>query len=121
MLKLKHLILVLTGIMLLAWLTGCTPSTGTTTGSDTTSTLTMIGFLVVLFVIFYFLMIRPQRKRQQEQQKMLQALKKGDRIVTIGGIYGEVQSVDENNVVIKVENGTLRIARNAVATRTNDK
>jgi preprotein translocase subunit YajC len=76
----------------------------------------MIGFLVVMFVVFYFLIIRPQRKRQQDQQATLAALKPGDRIITIGGIYGEIESMTDENLVIKVESGnTLRIARQAVA------
>ncbi len=84
--------------------------------TDTSSTLIMIGFLVVMFVVFYFLIIRPQRKRQQDQQATLAALKPGDRIITIGGIYGEIESMTDENLVIKVESGnTLRIARQAVA------
>ena len=83
---------------------------------DTTSTLVMLGFLVFMFVVFYFLIIRPQRKRQQEQQAILSALKPGDRIITIGGIYGQIESMTDESLVIKVESGiTLRIARQAVA------
>ena len=80
------------------------------------STLIMLGFLVFMFVVFYFLIIRPQRKRQQDQQAILAALKPGDRIITIGGIYGQIESMNEENLVIKVESGTsIRIARQAVA------
>ena len=83
---------------------------------DTTSTLIMLGFLAFMFVVFYFLIIRPQRKRQQDQQATLAALKPGDRIITIGGIYGQIESMNEENLVIKVESGTsIRIARQAVA------
>ena len=83
---------------------------------DSSSTLIMLGFLVFMFVVFYFLIIRPQRKRQQDQQAILAALKPGDRIITIGGIYGQIESINEDNMVIKVESGTnLRIARQAVA------
>lgn len=79
------------------------------------STLIMLGFLVLMFVIFYFLIIRPQRKRQQDQQAILAALQPGDRIVTIGGIFGQIESLTDDSLVIKVETGTLRIARQAVA------
>ena len=83
---------------------------------DTTSTLVMLGFLVFMFVVFYFLIIRPQRKRQQDQQAILAALKPGDRIITIGGIYGQIDTITDENIVIKVESGNvLRIARQAVA------
>ena len=83
---------------------------------DTSSTLVMLGFLVFMFAVFYFLIIRPQRKRQQDQQAILAALKPGDRIITIGGIYGEIESMNDESLVIKVESGSvLRIARQAVA------
>jgi preprotein translocase subunit YajC len=83
---------------------------------DTTSTLIMLGFLVFMFVIFYFLIIRPQRRRQQNQQAILASLKPGDKIITIGGIYGQIDSMTNENLVIKVESGNmLRIARQAVA------
>ena len=84
--------------------------------ADTTSTLIMLGFLVFMFVIFYFLIIRPQRRRQQNQQAILASLKPGDKIITIGGIYGQIDSMTDENLVIKVESGNmLRIARQAVA------
>ena len=77
---------------------------------------TMIIFLVLIFAMFYFLMIRPQRKRQKEQQQMIEELKRGDRVVTAGGIYGVIESVSEDSVVIKVESGaTMRVAKGSVA------
>jgi preprotein translocase subunit YajC len=82
---------------------------------DNNNTLIMVGFLVLMFAVFYFLMIRPQRKRQQEQQAMLKALQPGDRIVTIGGILGQIESMTDDSMIIKVETGTLRIMRQAVA------
>jgi len=86
--------------------------------TDSSSTWIMLGFLVLMFALFYFLIIRPQRKRQQEHEATISALKPGDRIITIGGIYGQIESQDENSFVIRVESGTLlRIARNAVAYR----
>ncbi|MCM8774968.1 MAG: preprotein translocase subunit YajC [Candidatus Omnitrophica bacterium] len=63
--------------------------------------------LILMFVIFYFLLIRPQQKRQQDTQKMIQNLKKGDRIITSGGILGEITSIQEDYVVIKVGNNDL--------------
>lgn len=93
--------------------TATTGSTSTT--SSTTSTLYLIGFLVIIFALFYFVMIRPQRKRQKDQQKMIEAMQKGDRVVTAGGIFGVIDSVREDSVVIKVESGTLlRVAKGSI-------
>ena len=75
----------------------------------------MIVFVVLIFGVFYFLMIRPQRKRQKEHQQLLEELQRGDRVVTAGGIYGVVESISEDSVVLKVESGTtIRVARNSV-------
>jgi preprotein translocase subunit YajC len=76
--------------------------------------------LVVIIGIFYFLILRPQNKKQKETKKMLSALKKGDRVVSIGGIHGVIQSVKENTVIVKVdENVKLEFNRGAIATVTN--
>ena len=77
---------------------------------------TIIIFLVLIFAIFYFLMIRPQRKKQKEQQELMQSLQKGDRVITVGGIYGQIESLSEDSAVLKVESGaTIRVARGSVA------
>lgn len=77
---------------------------------------TMIIFLVALFAIMYFLMIRPQRKKQKEHQQLMEELRRGDRVITAGGIYGVVESTSEDSIVIKVESGTtIRVARSSVA------
>ena len=90
-------------------------------GTDTSSTLILIGFLVLMFIAFYFLIIRPQRKRQQDQANMAAAIQVGDRIITWSGIYGEVVSADADTIVIKVESGaTIRMARMAVAQKQSD-
>lgn len=65
---------------------------------------------VFIFVIFYFMLIRPQQKRQEETQKMIQAIKKGDRVVTAGGIIGDVTSIQNDYVVLKVgDNDTTKM------------
>jgi preprotein translocase subunit YajC len=75
---------------------------------------TIITFGLVI-LIFYFLIIRPQNKKQKETQKMLAALKKGDRVSSIGGIRGTVTSVRENSVVVKVDDNTkLEFNKNAI-------
>jgi len=72
--------------------------------------------LVAIIAIFYFLILRPQKKRQQESQKMLSALRKGDRVVTIGGIHGVIQSVRESTVIVRVdENVKLEFNRAAIS------
>jgi preprotein translocase subunit YajC len=72
--------------------------------------------LVAIVAIFYFLILRPQNKKQKDTQKMLAAVKKGDRVVTIGGIHGVIQSVRESTVIIKVdENVKLEFNRAAIS------
>jgi preprotein translocase subunit YajC len=91
------------------------PAEGQSSESSTTSTLYMVGFLVVIFALFYFVMIRPQRKRQKEQQEAVSSLQKGDRVITAGGIFGVIDSVREDSFIIKLEGGTLiRIAKGSV-------
>ncbi|MCH6266729.1 MULTISPECIES: preprotein translocase subunit YajC [Neobacillus] len=71
--------------------------------------------LILMFVLFYFLLIRPQQKRQKAVQNMQSELKKGDKIVTIGGLHGFVDSIDENKVVIKCGDGSrLTYDRSAI-------
>ena len=73
--------------------------------------------LIVIFVIFYFMLIRPQSKRQKEHEKMVNALKKDDRVITTGGLYATVISVKENIVEAKIaENVKVQILKSAVAT-----
>ena len=77
--------------------------------------MTFLPFVAII-AIFYFLIIRPQNKKQKETQKMLAALKKGDKVVTIGGIHGTIQSVKEQSVVIKVDDNTkIEFNRSAIS------
>ena len=78
----------------------------------------MIIFLLLIFGIFYFLMIRPQRKKQKEHQKLVEELRKGDRVITAGGIYGVIESLSEDSVIMKVESGaTMRVARRSIVSK----
>ena len=75
--------------------------------------------MVVLFAIMYFLMIRPQQKKQKDQQNMLKNIKKGDKIVTIGGIIGTVgvSKEGEDTIMVKIaENTVVELRKSAVAT-----
>ena len=87
----------------------------------TSDTITLVGFMVLMFILFYFLIIRPQQKRQKTQQQMLSALKRGDRVITIGGIYGTIEALDEKSLVIKTESGALlRLVRGGVAMKQEE-
>ena len=71
--------------------------------------------LLLMFVIFYFLLIRPQQQRQKNVQQMQSALKKGDKVVTIGGMHGLVDAIDESQVVVRSTDGSkLTFDRNAI-------
>ncbi|OGS21293.1 MAG: preprotein translocase subunit YajC [Elusimicrobia bacterium RIFOXYA2_FULL_39_19] len=71
---------------------------------------------VVIFFIFYFLLIRPQQKKDKEHKKLLNALKKGDNVVTSGGIYGSIISVKPDVVEMKIdENTKIQILKSAIA------
>jgi len=71
--------------------------------------------LALIFVVMWFFMIRPQRKQQKELQNFRDSLKKGDKVVTIGGIYGTVCEIKENNVLIEVDNNVkIRVSKNAL-------
>lgn len=78
------------------------------------STLLMFALIIG---IFYFLILRPQQKRQKERQKLLEALKKGDRVVTSGGLHGTIAGIDEKTVLLQVgDNIKMKFERSAVAT-----
>lgn len=91
----------------------------------TSSTGQMVSTLVtfgLVFVVFYFLIIRPQNKKQKEAKKMIEAVKKGDKIVTIGGIHGTVHSVKEFTVVVKVDDDCkIEFSKSAISTVSSTK
>lgn len=71
--------------------------------------------LGLIFVVMYFFMIRPQKKQQKELQKFRDAIKKGDKVVTIGGIYGTVSEVKDNTVLMEVDNSVkIRVSKQAL-------
>ena len=71
--------------------------------------------LALIFVVMWFFMIRPQRKQQKELQNFRDALKKGDKVVTIGGIYGTVAEIKEDSVLIEVDNNVkIRVSKQAL-------
>ncbi len=106
--------LVVLSLLTLVSIGGCVPAGGPTDGGGT-GWQTII--LVVLMIgIFYFLLIRPQRKRQKQHQELMQELRNGDRVITTGGIYGRIESLSEDSVILKIESGsTIRVARGSIA------
>ncbi len=81
------------------------------------------GFLpiIILFAIFYFLLIRPQQKKAKEQKEMISNLKKGTRIVTSGGIYGTIVSIDDTTIGLEIaEKVKIKISRGNVAASISD-
>jgi len=79
-----------------------------------------IFLILLMFVLFYFLLIRPQQKRQKERDSMLAALKKGDRVVTIGGLHGTIVDLDDKTVVLRTGDTRLTFERTAISTILRD-
>ena len=79
------------------------------------SMMSSLLMIVMLFVVMYFFMIRPQRKQQKELDNFRNALAKGQKVVTAGGIYGVVKEVNERDILMEVDgNVTLRVDKNMV-------
>ena len=79
------------------------------------SSWSMWIMLALIFVVMWFFMIRPQRKQQKELQNFRDSLKKGDKVVTIGGIYGTVTEIKEDSVLIEVDsNVKIRVSKQAL-------
>ena len=94
-----------------------TPADGTaTTASAGVEMLGMLLPLVLMFVVFYFFLIRPQKKKDKKVKDMLAALKPGDRICTIGGIYGTIKSIKDDTIELSVgrEDTKMIVARWAI-------
>ncbi len=77
--------------------------------------------LALIFVVMWFFMIRPQRKQQKELENFRNALQKGDKVVTIGGIFGTVVEIKEDSVLIEVDNGVkIRVSKQALVKDFSD-
>ncbi len=86
------------------------------TGGGESSLLSMLP-LVLMFVVLYFVMIRPQMKRQKEHRAMIEALAKGDEVVTSGGLLGKVTKMGESFLTLEVASGVeLQVQRSSVVT-----
>lgn len=79
------------------------------------SLVSLVPF-VLIFVIFYFLLILPQQKRQKQQKKLLEALKKGDKIITASGIWGTISNLGKDTVTLQIADNTkIKIQREQIA------
>ena len=88
-------------------------------GQGIEGTLILFGGIAI---IFYFFMIRPQQKKQKEQKKFLGEIKKGDNIVTIGGVHGRISEMDDETVTIDVEKGAkIKFERSAISLEASKK
>ncbi|HUJ13709.1 MAG TPA: preprotein translocase subunit YajC [Thermoanaerobaculia bacterium] len=84
-------------------------------GNSTAAFLVQVLPIAAIFLVFYFLVIAPANKQKRKTQEMLNSLKKGDRVVTSGGIYGTVQGVEPDVVYLKIaDNVRVKVARSAV-------
>jgi preprotein translocase subunit YajC len=88
----------------------------TGSGNSTGSMISTLVTFGLVFVIFYFLIIRPQNKKQKETRKMIEAVKKGDKVITAGGIHATVYTVKEKTVILKVDDNTkMEFSKSAIA------
>ena len=86
-------------------------------GNAMGSLISAIIWMVILVGIFYFLIIRPQQQQRKKHEKFLSELKKGDKVVTSGGIIGEVKHIDDKTITLKVADGTMiKFLKSAIAT-----
>ena len=85
-------------------------------------TLLPLVIMLALFIgMVYFIMIRPLRQREKIHDQMVEELQRGDRVITAGGMYGQVESIDEDSVVLKIESGaTIRVTKGGVVSRPEE-
>ncbi len=96
----------------IAYAMGAPGGDGAAQGGGGYSSLIM---MVIIFAIFYFILIRPQQKKMKEHKKMVEDLKKGDRIITSGGIYATVENATPNTLTVKIAEGVkVKITRSSV-------
>jgi preprotein translocase subunit YajC len=103
---------------LISLLQAAAPAAGQAQGGSQWSFWIMI---IALFVIMWFFMIRPQRKQQKELEKFRSELKKGDKVITAGGIYGTIGEIEEKTVLLKVDGDVkIRVDKSSIVRDTTD-
>lgn len=91
------------------------PAQGAAAGGGSQAFMQIVP-LIAMFAIFYFLLIRPQQKKAKEHKALLESIKKGDQVVTAGGIHGKVAAVEESIVSLEVAAGvTIKVSKNHIA------
>ena len=87
-------------------------------GPGLMSNIILFGSIIL---IFYFMIIRPQQKRQKERQKLLESMKKGDKVITSGGMYGTIAGIDEKTVLVQIaDNVKVKLDRSSIANIISD-
>jgi preprotein translocase subunit YajC len=81
------------------------------------SWVTLLIMLALMMVFFYFFLVRPQRKRQQEHQALIESLRRGDEVITIGGIYGKIVKIEKDYITLQVneEGTTMRVLKESIS------
>lgn len=105
---------LMSGVAILLFeIVGVAQDAGESTGLQ--GMMPLILILAVFAVVFYFMLIRPQRRRQAKQSALIGGLKRGDKVVTAGGIHGEIDSIGDTSVVLTLEDGgKLRLAKSSI-------
>lgn len=114
----SNLALIVGLLLTLVAMGGCAPAGE----GGATGIAPLIIILALIFGMFYFFLIRPMRQRERKHDSMVGELEKGDMVITAGGIYGQVESIDEDSVVLKVESGaTIRVTKGGVLSRPEER
>lgn len=83
---------------------------------DSSGLISTLLFLVLFGAVFYFFLIRPERRRRQQHKELIDSLKRGDKVITIGGIVGTIKKVDKEHIWLEVEDGViLKLVKDSVA------
>jgi len=112
-------------LLLLGWfVTDVFAQTGDpASGTEGLNPLVSFGPFILIFILFYFMLIRPQQKKAKERQEMIDGLKKGDRVITTGGLIGTVTNMGEKIITIQIAEGVrVKVIRaNVEELKENDK
>ena len=91
-------------------------------GGSSGSFFTLVLPLILIGIVFYFFIYRPQQKREEEHNEMVASLEQGDKVVTVGGIHGTVQRIDDDSILVQVDSkGTkVRVDKQAISREGGD-
>lgn len=114
--RILYLVLMVGLLLTLVSTAGCAPA-----GGGGGSILPLLLMLALVFGAIYFLMIRPMQQREKKHDRMTIDLEKGDTVITAGGVYGQVERIDEDSVVLRVESGALiRVTKGGILSRQDE-